>query len=336
MNLIQFNNDIAQGYAEYPDICNFADYSYKEIVDAWSNSKYSFGFATNGVSVENFYEDSPWQLNRDHNWNWYWFDETLIKKIAFDAEEVYTLGACPFVYSQRIYQDNNASPLYQVVFLPKSDSMLVQDFVIDTDIDELKLNELKNTLDNLGLTNPIYITTAECYGIYSNVFPENQLYCLGDQRSDKKWNDRLLDVILHATELYFHTLSTPCVFSSYMGKDVKFYSTDILTTDVHSSNSYSMSLSTKSPEYLQFKEYIENVFENKLSDMDYWIRQFLSLDRIQSPEDLRQTLSVFDEASVPEGYTLPQTISMHTELTAFVSQFNREPSQQALDYFEAL
>ena len=58
-------------------------------------------------------------------------------------------------------------------------------------------------------------------------------------------------------------LSTPSVYSSYVGREVKFYDTDVLHVDNDDDELYTLDKTKKSDDYFKFLDYIHAVFETK-------------------------------------------------------------------------
>lgn len=340
------------------DIDEFTDFSYRYLLNEWIGRDYQFVIGSNGICTENFFEDLPWQIGRksyktDHI---YWWGEDLIKKIEkHRPDDEIIKGACPFVYTKEIYTRTDVEPYLQAIFLPKTDGVDDVEFPVSTqlNLDYEKRLRLQKTIFDLDWVDPLFICAPYDVEYYSDMLPRDRLFSLGEVREDNEWNDRLLSVIQHCDTLYFQMVSTPAVFASYVGKKVKFYDTDILHYEVDDCEEfYTLDKTKKSKIYLEFIEYINEVFETKSSDMDFWIRKFLSLDRIMTPEKLAEY--VYDSTRSPSlpvdskrtgdiinmVYQADDILNKEQPLFPYlkhhVAKFNRRPSDLAVYYFNLL
>ena len=331
------------------EVDKFSDFSYRMLLNEWAQEQYEYSIGSNGICTENFFVDVPWQINRDtyESKNLYWWGEDLIKKVNKHREHELIAGACPFVYTKEIYTRPEVESYYQAVFLPKTDAVTNSDFPVETllSLEYEKRQRLQDTIYDLDWTNPLFICAPYDAEYYSDVFPEDRLFSLGSKRADVEWNARLLDLIQWCDTLYFQMISTPAVYSSYVGKNVKFYNTDILHTEMSDSELYTLDKSKKPEIYFQYLSYIHEVFENRGVDMDFWIRKFLSLDRIQTPDELSDSLqkTVADrmtqrlaKRSVRDIIGMTRSISLYPQLRSYSAQFNRAPSDSAVYYFNHL
>ena len=133
-----------------------------------------------------------------------------------------------------------------------------------------------------------------------------------------------------------------------MGKEVRYYDTDLLTLDDSevddSKPLYTLDKSRKSPLYLEFMDYITGVFENKTSDLDYWINYFMSLDLVQTSEQMRDTLLTLASRNVKmdiefDNYIAPLHSDRDRQYEAMVDRINSlsiTPSDKALYYSDKL
>lgn len=333
---------------------DFVSFSNKIILNRWCDTEYNFCIGTNGVCSENFFEEVPWYLRvTANNRIKYWWGNDCLKKLNLVDPVV---GACPFVYSLPLYDKREYNSRFQFIFLPKADGCPQVDDAItmltNLNREQSKRDGFLQTLSDLKLKNPVYICAPPDYDYWEEFLPkemEMRLFCLGFNRYDPEWNDNMIKVFNHATELYFHMISTPSVYSSYMGKKVSFYNTDILYLEDNGiGDTYTLDKDRKSPLYLEFMDYITNVFANKTSDMSFWITQFMSLDLVKSPEELDKDLLTLDSRGGKITKKLPSIGQMHNEYTTKsphnhyhllleqVSKFDATPSDIAYDYFTKL
>lgn len=353
VNVIAFDEEGNVGIIEKEwELDASADFSYRYLLNEWANRQYDFVIGSNGICTENFLVDIPWQVNRDHyaSKHVYWWGEDLIKKIHKHRGDYICTGACPFVYTKEIYTRPNIEPYLQAIFLPKTDKVTNADFPVETqlNIDYEKRVKLQETIYNLDWVNPIFICAPYDVDYYADMFPEGRLFSLGAERADIEWNARLLSVIQHCDTLYFQMVSTPAVYSSYVGREVKFYDTDVLHVENDDDELYTLDKTKKSDEYFKFLEYIHAVFETRSQDMDFWIRKFLSLDRIQTPEELAKTLQKSRRYGNPSLIEKPQVNdiilgdeaynhhNVYPLLKQHAAQFNRKPSDDAVYYYNLL
>ena len=269
-------------------------YSNRVHLNDWCNADLNFN-CSNGVGVESFFEETSWfsKFKNKENNKYFWGYDT-IRKIK-NSNSIF--GACPFVYFKKIYQDLKFEEKYQVIFLPKSDCK----FKMQLDKKRSSRIKFREIIENMNFSNPIYIAFPLDYEYYERFLPTkitHRMYCLGVDGFEIDWNDKLLKLILNAKELYFNVLSTPCVFSGYLGKPIKFYNSNIqclpkeydIPENIHSVYGYSKK--EKNKDWIVFMQYIKDVFENKTDDFDFWIYNFLSLDLIKKPEDLYKDLLI--------------------------------------------
>ena len=268
-------------------------YSNKILLNEWCNSNLNF-LCTEGVGVESFFNKISWYHTPENikkNCKYFWGNDTF-KKVN-DSNNIF--GSSPFVYSKLLYKDTNFVGKYQTVFFPKSESSY-----------EMRLTNKKSlfkkfveNIQGIGLSNPIYIAFPTDYDYYQRYLPPNmvsRLYSIGIDRYDINWNTRLVKLILNSKELYFNVLSTPCVFSAFLNKSIKFYSSDIQYLPeeiINSKNNYSLynyGKKKNTEEWITFMKYINDVFEYRTKDIDFWIYYFLSLHLIQRPKDLYENL----------------------------------------------
>lgn len=331
------------------ELDGLSDFSYRYLLNEWAEKNYEFVIGSNGICTENLFVDVPWQINRFHYKAecLYWWGEDLIKKIKKhrDGDRIVT-GACPFVYTKEIYTKKpTVEPYLQAIFLPKTDKVDDAEFVVETQLDNdyQKRVRLQETIYGLDWDNPLFICAPYDTEYYSDMFPEDSLFSFSEYREDNEWNARLLALIQHCDKLYFQMLSTPAVFASYLGKDIEFYNTDILYLDTDEEEYYTLDKTRKPPIYHEFLEYIHKVFETKSSDMDFWIRMFLSLDRILPPDRLAAT--IHDSSRAPRvsidrmragDIIREEKTPLYPFLRQHVAQFNRKPSDLAVYYFDLL
>ena len=267
------------------------------MLNSWCNSDFMFE-CSNGVSVESFFTQTPWQFYLGNVKKKYFWGNDIIKKI----NNKYMFWASPFVYTKEIYDNNVKSlNLYQTVFLPKSDINCGTELVSRRSV----CRDLKNTILNLNLENPIYISWPFDYNHYCRFLPEkitSRMYSIGYNGFDFDWNMKLLKVILYSSELYFNMISTPCVYSSFLNKNVKFYDSNIqfLPPDVEKNihSVYTVDKSKKDDTWHSFMSYIKDVFQYKTEDLNFWITNFLSLNLVKTPEELFQDLSTLHDSHI--------------------------------------
>lgn len=333
------------------DLDEWSDFSYRRIITEWIGKDIKIIFGSNGICTENFQVKVPWQVAR--NWyvtsNVYWWGEDLIKKISKKdtMKEGFISGACPFVYSKEIYTRPQMETFYQAVFLPKTDIVGGQiDFNVNTKLnaEHEERQKLQDVIYGLDWTNPLFICTEPDMLYYKDIFPEDRLFCLGIYREDAEWNDRLVELIQRCDTLYFQMISTPAVYSSYIGRNVKFYDTSVLQTlSDDDEELYTLDKTKKSDSYFEFLDYIHEVFETRGNDMDFWIRRFLSLDRVLPPSDLLNSII----NTRPNEYIVKETIRdimmgstecnhLYPYLERKVSEFNRNASDTAVYYYNLL
>lgn len=332
---------------------DFVSFGNKVVLNKWADTEYDFCIGTNGICSENFFEEVPWYMKvTANNRIKYWWGNDCLKKLKLLDPVV---GACPFVYSLPLYEKRDYNERFQFVFLPKADAcpQIDQYFTMKTDLNNAqdKRDEFLQTIKDLNLKNPVYICAPPDYDYWEEFFPkemEMRLFCLGFNRYDSQWNDTLISVFNHATELYFHMISTPSVYSSYMGKKVSFYDTNLLHLDkLGERDTYTLDKTKKAKIYHEFMEYITDVFANKTRDMGFWITEFLSLNLIKDPTQLSKDLLTLDNRSgkITRGVpTMSQILNdsprkAHTNydtLVEMVAKFNTPPSDKAYDYFTKL
>jgi hypothetical protein len=328
------------------DLDEFSDFSYRHIICDWVGRDVKVAFGSNGICTENFQVEVPWQLGR--SWyetsNIYWWGEDLIKKFNRTQmmKENFISGACPFVYTKEIYTRPQMETFYQAVFLPKTDIIGKLDFDVSTTLNPQheERQRLQDVIYGLDWTNPLFICTEPDMYYYADIFPEERLFCLGVSRNDNEWNDRLVELIQRCDTLYFQMISTPAVYSSYIGRKVKFYDTSVLQTISDNTELYTLDKTKKSDTYFEFLNYIHEVFETRGNDMDFWIRRFLSLDRILPPSDLLD--SITNTQKMPKA-TMRDIMMGHHDCTHLypylaqkVSEFNRKASDDAVYYYNLL
>ena len=128
-------------------------------------------------------------------------------------------------------------------------------------------------------------------------------------------------------------------------RNVKFYNTDILHTEQSGNELYTLDKDKKSEIYFRFLDYIHDVFENRSSDMDFWIKKFLSLERIETPDELSTTLRRTNEHRLTNNLARNRirdimienkVSSLYPYLRHHSAQFNRAPSDSAVYYFNNL
>jgi len=329
------------------ELDTFSDFSYRTVLNEWAHVNYEYNIGSNGICTENFFVDIPWQVNRDTyaSKNLYWWGEDLIKKVSKHRQHELITGACPFVYTKEIYTRPQLETYYQAIFLPKTDAVTNSEFPVETllSLQYEKRQRLQDIIYDLGWTNPLFICAPYDHEYYNDMFPEERLFSLGVERADIEWNARLLDLIQRCDTLYFQMISTPAVYSSYVGRDVKFYNTDILHTESNDTELYTLDKDKKPEIYFRFLDYIHNVFESRSGDMDFWIRKFLSLDRIQTPDELSNVLRKTNLHKISNSIAstsirdiMIEGKSLYPNLDQYVNQFNREPSDSAVYYFNHL
>ena len=331
------------------EVDDCADFSYRIVLNEWAQKQYEYSIGSNGICTENFFVDVPWQINRDtyQSKHIYWWGEDLIKKVSKHRDHELITGACPFVYTKEIYTRPEVETYYQAVFLPKTDAVTNADFPVETllSMEYEKRQRLQDTIYDLDWTNPLFICAPYDAEYYSDVFPEDRLFSIGVKRADIEWNARLLDLIQRCDTLYFQMISTPAVYSSYVGRNVKFYNTDILHTEQSGNELYTLDKDKKSEIYFRFLDYIHDVFENRSSDMDFWIKKFLSLERIETPDELSTTLRRTNEHRLTNNLARNRirdimienkVSSLYPYLRHHSAQFNRAPSDSAVYYFNNL
>lgn len=278
-----------------PDGLKYFDsvtFSNRILLNRWCGSSYNF-FSTNGVSTDSFFVPESWYRKTSMDCNildlkYFWGNDTL-KKIK---EDNIISGCSPFVYSSLLYEEKKHTPKYQTVFLTRSDLLDKTQLRPSKELCE----DLEQTLNDLQLENPIYIAFPKDYAFYYHNLPSLRphLYSLGGDGFDMDWNDKLIKVIFNSEELYFNMISTPCIYSSFLNKKVKFYESDLQYLPEEHVNgryaSYSLDRSRKDKSWFDFMNYIQDVFENKTDDLDFWIYNFLSLNLVKSPDELREDL----------------------------------------------
>jgi len=327
----------------------FCDFSYRRLICEWVGKDIMVLFGTNGVCTENFQVEVPWQIAR--HWymtsDVYWWGEDLIKKMRKKdtLKEGFITGACPFVYSKEIYTRPQMETFYQAIFLPKTDNIGGLDFDVSTVLnhDHEERQRLQDIIYGLDWTNPLFIATEQDMYYYADIFPENRLFCLGATRNDNEWNDRLVELIQRCDTLYFQMISTPAIYSSYIGRNVKFYNTSVLETLSDAEDLYTLDKTKKSDSYFEFLDYIHEVFETKGNDMDFWIRRFLSLDRILPPEELLDSVTMVHKKNQVAKESIRDIMMgsndcshLYPHLEQKVSEFNRKPSDDAVYYYNLL
>jgi len=271
-------------------ILDTVPFSNKILLNTWCNSNFDFE-CSNGISVESFFIEKPWTLLRGNIRRKYFWGNDTIKKLK---NTNFIFGSSPFVYTKEIY-DNTIKHLnlYQTVFLPKSDEYCKTQLIQKRSF----CREFKNTLLQLNLENPIYISWPFDYDYYCRFLPEkitSRMYSIGYNGFDTDWNMKLLKLISYSSELYFNMISTPCVYSCFLNKNVKFYNSDIqflpLDVEENINSIYTVDKSKKNDTWHSFMDYIKRVFQDKTEDLNFWIMNFLSLDLVKSPEELFQDL----------------------------------------------
>lgn len=271
---------------------DYVPFSNRILLNQWCDSNFDF-YCSNGVFVENFFNSNPWQVFTSPPRSKYFWGNDSLKKIERTG---YIFGASPFVYSKKIYDKSIKNiEKYQTVFLPKSDNKGKTQLIRKRSL----CHKFREKLLTLNLNNPIYIAFPPDYEYYNTFFTnemKSKLYCLGLDGYSSDWNDKLLELIFYSSELYFNIISTPAIFSSFLNKRVKFYNSDLqyLPEELYknSFSNYTVDKRLKNSEWHEFMEYITDVFENKTDDLNFWIYNFLSLDKIKSPKDLYEDLLV--------------------------------------------
>ena len=332
---------------------DFVSFGNKIVLNDWCDTEYDFCIGTNGICTENFFEEVPWYLKvTANNRVKYWWGNDCLKKL--DLLDPIT-GACPFVYSLPLYEKRDYNERFQFVFLPKADGcpQVDQFITMKTNLnsEKEKRDGFLQTLKDLKLKNPVYICAPPDYDYWEEFFPkemEMRLFCLGFNRYDPQWNDTLINVFNHASELYFHMISTPSVYASYLGKRVSFYNTDLLYLNTSDTASVYTLDKTKKPQiYHEFMDYITDVFSRKTSDMGFWITEFLSLRLVKNPTELARDLSTLDSRGgritrgIPKLHQLQfdddrQSHTLYERLRSKIEEFNTAPSDIAYDYFTKL
>lgn len=340
---------------------NFVSFSNEILLNMWADSNHNFHVGTNGVCTENFFEDKPWYFHISTNQRVrYWWGNDCLKKIHHSGQNDLITGACPFVYSNDLYRNMPTSDKFQAVFLPKSDGCPQADstFTMKTELadDQAKMDRFLATIENLKIKNPIFIAFPSDYMYWERKIPRSmihRLFSLGFDRYDPRWNKTMISLFNHCSEMYFHIISTPSVYASYMGKKVNFYSTELLELnddDVIGEAMYTLDKNRKPPIFHEFMEYITHTFQYKTSDMNYWIHQFMSLDLIKDCEELQNDLLTLESRSGMIRSGKPTMSSLYNELQnpitkthpnynalcKKVKEFNTEPSELAAYYFNLL
>jgi hypothetical protein len=319
-------------------ILDFIPYSNRVIMNDWCNSNFLFD-SSNGISVESFFNDVPWELKRgDVNVKYLWGND-IIKKIK---NKNYIFGAAPFVYLKSIYKPSKYKEIYQTVFLPKSDEESKTQLSEKRDVSQ----KLTQEILNLNLTNPIFICFPYDYEYYKRIFPskiKKSMYCLGYNGYEKDWNEKLLKTIAHSKELYFNIISTPCVYSAYLRKRVKFYNSNVqyLPTKYENSSDsfYTIDKKKKPGIWHSFMDYITDVFENEKEDIDFWIYNFLSLDLIKSPQKVFDDLLTLHNNHSKIRLNFVKDVSLeyyYNELTKKVKTFNITKTKPCQYYYDRI
>ena len=272
----------------------------------WCNSNLIFQ-TNNSVGIENFYNEVPWcELMGFADAKYFWGNE-CIKKVIKRGDRKY--GTCPLVYGNYLYQDKmpKFSSRYQTVFMPKRDNT----FKTWLSEDSEKISDFVSELEKLNLNNPIYISFYEDYPYYMNNYPKSimdHMYCVGYIGFDVDWIVTLLQLLKMSDVVYCNGLTSSAVYASFLKKPIKFYKQNIIfkpevpedfrkyvsdekfESEKIISQRYTVAWEAKSKEWINFMKYIQDVFENDLEDKDYWITNFLSLDKIKPPEELYDIL----------------------------------------------
>lgn len=341
---------------------NVVSFGYRDPLDQWTGTQYTYQIGTNGVCSENFFEETPWYFNIPTNHRIrYWWGHDCIKKLQICPQKDLVRGASPFVYSTELYQNRHKSNNFQAIFLPKGDGCEEAEgrFTMWSQLvdDQAKVDRFLATMEALSVDNPIFIAFPTDYVYWESRLPKSmlsRLFCIGFDRYDPLWNSRMIDLINHCSELYFHMISTPSVYASYMGKKVKFYSTELLhlkDEDIKLTDKpiYTLDRDRKPKIYGEFMEYITDTFENKTSDLGYWITQFLSLDLVKDSAELAADLFTIDQRNptvrmrMPSGgmygdYSTTKK-KVHNNFESLLSNtktFKTDPSELAEYYFTKL
>lgn len=268
-------------------------YGNRQLLNDWCSSDFNFQ-VSNGVGTDNFFCKESWfvkaKIKNNNKYFWGW---DTINKIDPQKNINSIFGACPFVYTKDLFTDRKFDERYTVVFLPKSDlnykMQLLREYT--------SCMELIKTLKELNSNKTIYIAYTYDFEYYQNLLPselKQKTYCFGSDAFDSEWSNRVLKTIRYAKKLYFNLLSTSCVYSVFLNKDVDFYRANVQglpedwNTEINPHRQYCFS--NKPAKFFEFMDYIQNVFTNKTKETDFWLHWFLSLDLIKKPEDLYHDL----------------------------------------------
>lgn len=341
---------------------NIVSFGYRDPLDQWTGTEYTYQIGTNGVCSENFFQEVPWYLNIPTNHRIrYWWGHDCLKKLHLCPQRDLVYGASPFVYSTELYQNKPKSNKFQAIFLPKGDGceeakgrFTMWSELVD---DQAKVDSFLATIEALNVDNPIFIAFPTDYVYWESRLPKSMLsriFCIGFDRFDPLWNTRMIDLINHCSELYFHMISTPSVYASYMGKKVKFYSTELLNLDdkdirLKDKPVYTLDRDRTPKIFNEFMEYITDTFENKTSDLGYWITQFLSLDLVKDYDELGSDLLTLEQRNASIRMRLPSggmygdygrvQRKLHNNYDTLLSNnkaFKTDPSELAEYYFNKL
>ena len=285
-----------------------SSFSQRTILNDWCGSNFLF-LTNNSVGIENFFNPVPWcEIMGYPNAKYFWGNECNKK-----VEKRGRYGGCsPFAYAEYLYDSHKikATPRYQTVFLPKRDNP----FKTWLSEDPQKIGDLIDDLKGLGHDNPVYIAFPEDYEYYWTHYPReivDKIYCLGFNGFDVDWKKKQKNILELSEVVYTNGLTSSMVYAAFCKKPVKIYKSDIhyqpdLPDDLGdlesqrkfheaTSKTYTVAWDRKPQIWRDFMTYAEDVFVNDLEDKNYWIYNFLSLDRIKQPEQLYDDLLMLHE-----------------------------------------
>jgi len=189
---------------------------------------------------------------------------------------------CPYVYAKLITDNEILVEKNEVLFLPRSDWGWVDLLVTPDDF----YKRIYDVCDE----NTIFISWPRDINYWKSILPGAKIFSVGRHRyEDKNWAYNLIKIIKRSKKLYFASFGTASVLSSMYNKDIEFYDPGNVY-DPKEEYQYSPHHQTKEWNYTI--DYFKKVISQKemTEDKKYLIYNFFSVDKYQTPEQLKNSI----------------------------------------------
>ena len=256
-------------------------FGYERIVKDYTGMENDQSF-TPGIETELFYNESEEVLDYSA-----WDESDEFPAVwGNQIPEVNTkhIRTCsPHVYAKVMTDNEFLVEQHETIFLPRSDQGWV-------DMNVIEHEEFYEKIWDFYDEKSVLVSWPREMRFWREMFPSEQIKAVGSHRNrDMEWCYNLIYLIKRSSKLYFCLFGTASVLAAMYNKDIEFYDPGDVYIPLDGPQ---YSPKHQSERWNYTVDHFKAVLSDKAmtDDKKYLIYNFFSLDKFQSPEQLKNSL----------------------------------------------